>query len=51
MKTAHIKLPDNLTGKDLHGKTVNFQCPDGNWGTGKFDVLLSHVDGQTAIMD
>ncbi len=49
MKPSHIKLPAKLTPKDLHGKTVKFQCANGYWGTGKFDVLAS-PDKQTAII-
>jgi hypothetical protein len=50
MKPSHIKLPPNLTPNDLHGKSVKFQCPNGYWGTGKFDVLPSHRDKQIAII-
>ena len=50
MKPSHVKLPANLIPKDLNGKTVEFQCPNGYWGTGKFDVLSSPVDKQTAII-
>jgi len=50
MKPIHIRLPARLTAKDLHGKTVEFQCPNGYWGTGKFDVLASPEDKQTAII-
>jgi hypothetical protein len=50
MKPPHIRLPDKLTHNDLHGKTVEFQFPNGYWGTGKFEVLSSPTNKQVAIM-
>jgi len=50
MKPPHIRLPDKLTRGDLHGKTVEFQLPNGYWGTGKFDVLSSPISKQVAII-
>jgi hypothetical protein len=50
MKPSHVKLPDKLTPKDLHGKTVKFDYPNGFWGTGKLDVLPSPDEKHIAIV-